>query len=571
MDPQISPTGTHIAWVSERSLYVAEVDGSNQRCLLRSVGVHQSWGLANFLAAEEFDRIRGFWWSPDGQALLIEEVDEEAVATWFISDPASPSTPPREIKYPAAGATNPQVRLWLLSLDPDSSPNQVDWDSQRWEYLVDVNWSSFGDPLVTLYDRSQRNSTIQAIDLDTAGLTPLVNATQDQWVADIPGTPCWSSSGQLITTVHSGQQETVAVDGEPVELGDGVNVRSIQSVGPQGVLLRITRRATDSALVFLGADGSLSELSGRAGFHTGMFVGGTAVLVGAEFESLETRRVIARWRPGQDAPTTIHQLSTFAQTPPVDLNHQQLRLGQRRLNTVIVWPQDHQPGSAKLPVIMNPYGGPHAQRVLEAGRSYAQAQWMANQGFAVVIADGSGSPGRGPEFEREIFGDLAKYALADQVEVIEQLDRMFPADLDTSRVGITGWSFGGYLAALAVLARPDVFHAAVAGAPVTDWRLYDSAYSERYLGDPTNQPDAYESSSLLPLAENLTRPLLIIHGTADDNVVLAHSLQLSAALTASGRPHSFLPLSNVSHMTPQEEVAENLTLLEIGFLKDNLR
>ena len=188
----------------------------------------------------------------------------------------------------------------------------------------------------------------------------------------------------------------------------------------------------------------------------------------------------------------------------------------------------------------------------------------------MIIADGRGSPGRGPAWERTINGDLATFPLQDQVDALHGVARRWPADIDIDRVGITGWSFGGYLAALAVLRRPDVFHAAVAGAPVTEWRLYDSAYTERYLGDPMKTAENYEASSLLPLAPNLEHPLMIIHGFADDNVVVAHSVQLSAALTAAGRPHTFLPLANVTHMTPQEEVAENLLKLEVEFFTRNL-
>jgi dipeptidyl-peptidase-4 len=142
--------------------------------------------------------------------------------------------------------------------------------------------------------------------------------------------------------------------------------------------------------------------------------------------------------------------------------------------------------------------------------------------------------------------------------------------LDLARVAIRGWSFGGFLSALAVLRRPDVFHAAVAGAPVTQWSLYDTHYTERYLGQPGERPDAYERSSLLTDARRLSRPLLIIHGLADDNVVVAHSLRLSAALLAAGRPHRVLPLSGVTHLASQEEVAENLLLLQVNFLRDAL-
>ena len=164
----------------------------------------------------------------------------------------------------------------------------------------------------------------------------------------------------------------------------------------------------------------------------------------------------------------------------------------------MLFPSWHQPGQRKLPVLLDPYGGPHAQRVLKARAAYLTSQWFAEQGFAVVIADGRGTPGRGPEWERAVAGDLAGPVLQDQVDALRDAAARF-ADLDTGRVAIRGWSFGGYLAALAVLRRPDVFHAAIAGAPVTDWHLYDTHYTERYLGFPTGTGEAYERSSLISL------------------------------------------------------------------------
>jgi dipeptidyl-peptidase-4 len=163
--------------------------------------------------------------------------------------------------------------------------------------------------------------------------------------------------------------------------------------------------------------------------------------------------------------------------------------------------------------------------------------------------------------------------LEDQVTALHAAAEHFPLDL--SRVAIRGWSFGGYLAALAVLHRPDVFHAAVAGAPVTDWTLYDTHYTERYLGDPNEDPEPYERASLIRAVGDeegtrTMRPLLVIHGLADDNVVVAHTLRFSSALLAAGLPHSVLPLSGVTHMTPQEVVAENLMLLQVDFLKNAL-
>ncbi|MEZ5227628.1 MAG: S9 family peptidase [Acidimicrobiales bacterium] len=191
-------------------------------------------------------------------------------------------------------------------------------------------------------------------------------------------------------------------------------------------------------------------------------------------------------------------------------------------------------------------------------------------GYAVLVTDGRGTPGRGPVFERAVAGDLAAPVLDDQIDALDAAADRFGV-LDLERVGIRGWSFGGYLAALAALRRPDRIHAAVAGAPVTDWRLYDTHYTERYLGTPAEHPEHYRRCDLMADAHLLDRPLLLIHGLADDNVVAAHSLQLSTALLAAGRPHQVLPLSGVTHMTPQEVVAENLLRLQLDFLDRHLR
>lgn len=210
---------------------------------------------------------------------------------------------------------------------------------------------------------------------------------------------------------------------------------------------------------------------------------------------------------------------------------------------------------------------------MAAHNAHLTSQWFADQGFAVVVADGRGTPGRSPAWEKAVKDDVAAVVLQDQVDALQALAADFPLDLN--RVAIRGWSFGGYLAALAALRRPDVFHAAVVGAPVTDLRLYDTHYEERYVGDPREQPEVYRRNSViddegLVDAAEPHRPMMVIHGLADDNVAVAHSLRLSSALLAAGRPHEVLPLSGVTHMTPQESVAENLLLLQVDFLKRSL-
>ena len=263
---------------------------------------------------------------------------------------------------------------------------------------------------------------------------------------------------------------------------------------------------------------------------------------------------------------TPRLIDNVAAQPGLTPNVRLLRTGTRQLATAVLFPTGHLPGSGRLPVLMDPYGGPGHQRVLAASGMYLSSQWFADQGYAVIVADGRGVPGRGPAFERQVHRDLASAALQDQVDALHGAAAAYPDDMDLTRVAIRGWSFGGHLAALAVLRRPDVFHVAVAGAPVTDWRLYDTAYTERFLGHPDTSPEAYDRSSLLADAPALTRPLMLIHGLADDNVVAAHTLRLSSALLAAGRPHTVLPLTGVTHMANQEDVAENLLLLQVEFL-----
>jgi dipeptidyl-peptidase-4 len=262
------------------------------------------------------------------------------------------------------------------------------------------------------------------------------------------------------------------------------------------------------------------------------------------------------------------EITSYAEEPLVNPRPRFIRAAQRAIPCALLMPTNHVAGT-KVPVLMDPYGGPHAQRVVDSYSAHCTSQWFADQGFAVLVVDGRGTPGLGTEWERAVHLDLATSVLEDQVDALLAVAAENP-DLDLTRVGIRGWSFGGYLAALAVLRRPDVFHCGVAGAPVTEWRLYDTFYTERYLGHPGIDPAPYDRSSLLPDAHRLERPLLIVHGLADDNVVAAHTLQLSSALLAAGKPHEVLPLSGVTHMTPQAVVAENLLRHQLDFLRRSL-
>jgi dipeptidyl-peptidase-4 len=359
----------------------------------------------------------------------------------------------------------------------------------------------------------------------------------------------------------------LTVDGRPVT-PPGLQVAEVVAVAGGGVLVAGSEEPTEVHLWRVVPGQDPERLTERPGQHAATAAGRVVVVTRADLEHDNTATTVTV--PGRP-PLAI---GSFAQAPGLAPRPRLLRAGPRELRCALLLPDrppdppgDHPAG--RLPVLLDPYGGPHHRQVLAARDRFLVSQWFADQGFAVLVTDGRGTPGRGPAWERAVWHDLAGPVLDDQVEALAAVAADHP-ELDLRRVAVRGWSFGGYLAALAVLRRPDVFHAAVAGAPVTDWRLYDTHYSERYLGDPAADPDSYRRSSLLADAAKLERPLLLIHGLADDNVVAAHTLRLSGLLLAAGRPHNVLPLSGVTHLAVQEAVAESLLHLQLAFLRDAL-
>jgi dipeptidyl-peptidase-4 len=269
------------------------------------------------------------------------------------------------------------------------------------------------------------------------------------------------------------------------------------------------------------------------------------------------------------AGDTVYEVASNALVAELKVKVEFHEVTSRALPVAILWPE-HSVTAGPLPILVNIYGGPHHSEVVAARQTFYDDQWLANQGFCVVVIDNAGTPGKGPAWEREVFHDFSNVILNDQVNALQEICERFSDRVDATRVGIAGWSFGGYLSALAVLDRPYVYKAAWAGAPVTDWKLYDTAYTERYLSHPDTYPDVYVENSLIERAHKLSRPLTLVHGLADDNVLAAHSLQLSRALLAHGKAHNFLPLAGVSHMTPQEDITKNLMVLMLQFFQDHL-
>ena len=560
-DPRPDPAGRKIAYVQGRTLRLYDLASGEDTALVRPETEQISYGLAEFIAAEEMGRMRGYWWAPDGGSLLVARVDETPVERWHIADPANPDRPATEVAYPAAGTPNAIVSLIILRLDGERAA--VAWDRGEFPYVVNVYWDERG-PLIAVQSRDQRALRLLRVD-PWSGETKLeLSETDPDWVEIVPGVPARTDGGLLVRVVDDRGADTrrLVVGDEPVTPA-GLQVRAVLDVDGESVLFTATEEPTESHVYSYGPEG-LYRLTEGAGYYvTGARSrsAGVTVISGSRLDAPGTTTWIH-----ETGVTIVSKAETPVVTPSVEL----IRAGEREVRTAVLLPTGWQPSHGRLPVLMDPYGGPHAQRVLAVQQRFCEAQWLADQGFAVVVADGRGTPARGPAWDRAVHHDFVAPVIEDQIAALEEAARLHPDALDLGRVGIRGWSFGGWLAALAVLRRPDVFRAAVSGAPVTDWRLYDTHYTERYLGHPEEEPESYAANSLINDAAKLERPLMLIHGLADDNVVAAHTLRLSSALLAAGRPHTVLPLSGVTHMTPQEIVAENLLHLQVEFLKRSL-
>ncbi|MBM3690451.1 MAG: hypothetical protein FJW76_00325 [Actinobacteria bacterium] len=549
-DPQISSDGATIACVRNGSVWVIPTEALHLGYQITPID-QNTWGLADFLSAEEFGRSTGFWFSPNGEQILAQYFDDSMVTNIAIADLAQPTKPIAPHKFPFAGTANLKVGLRVFSARTGSQA--LSWDTENFPYLSQAGWCDDNSIFAVVLDRDQKQ--LHHLKFDLALGAQIVEVVQQQtWVESSPKLHRVNSATRWdIRDDFMGNQRRLYRNGEAVT-PTNLYVRSIVFSSSELAIIEATSSSAYNQIIKIEQSG-ITELT-PTNKYSSAFAANESILIAMTTDFDQDPIYIAKTL---DNHFTIPDLSF---TPNISINIK--RLNETQTNrTVVLLPKEF---SSSLPVIMSPYGGPHAQLVLATKRKYALDQWFADQGFAVIVSDGLGSPGVNTHWEHAITKNFVA-SLDCQIAALEQASRELPGVIDLERVGIRGWSFGGYLSALATMTYPDIFKVAVAGAPVTEWRLYDSGYTERYLGHPEIDSETYDRNSLLKLYPTKIGKLLIVHGLADDNVLAAHSLQLSAHLINLGLQHQFLPLSNVTHMTPQVSVTETLLKTELAMFK----
>lgn len=587
-DARFSPKGRYVSFVREQNLYFIDLQSGQEHAVTTAGGGTLSFGMAEFIAQEEMDRSTGYWWSDDERHLAYTRVDESIVDELERFEIFADAVKVVRQRYPAAGRSNGSVTLHVTSLESapadaggalirPSAPREMTAAASGEGYLARVDWFPDSRHLAVQWQsRDQQYLVLRRIDITDASARDLIEERSDSWV-DLhdeltllrSGRFIWASSrsgykhlylydfdGQLIRPITAGEWMVVGDSRErAIEAVDERRGRVYFSANRKTPIERHLYMAPLTGSRSLSAiEAGIQQISQGDGWHSvTMSTDGRRWLdlysTPAEPPSLSLRdaggRLIAKLVPNPLDATHPYAPYVGAHRIP-EFGTLQAADGQL-LHYEILKPAGFDP-SRRYPVIVDVYGGPGVQRVRRAWAGAPAGlfrQILAQQGFVVFTLDNRGSGFRGREFESALYRRMGSIEIEDQVRGVEFL-RALPW-VDAQRVGVFGWSYGGYMALMSMVRAPEFFAAGVAGAPVTDWRLYDTHYTERYMSTPEDNPQGYTDGMVMTHASTLQGPLLIMHGMADDNVLFTHATALFKRLQDLQKPFSVMPYPGSKH------------------------
>ena len=558
-DAQASPTGRYVGYVREQTLWAYDFDVREERQISPGGGDAVSYGVAEFVAQEEMRRFTGYWFSPDDSAIAYAKVDESEVDILERFDIGADGVTVVEQRYPRAGTTNAQVELIIQSLD-GSDPVTADLGENKDIYLARVDWLDANSLIVQRQNRAQNQLDVLKINAQSGEAELLFSETSDTWInLNDDFTPIeggkrflWTSerdgyahiylydaTGALIRQVTSG--EWPVADSGAVGSGGGV-----VGVNEQEGLVYFTG-FMDTWLerhlyvVSYETPGQPRRLTDRGAYWAAAMNARADAFIGASAR-IDQPRQTGLYRPGDDDDAELvfwleeNALDDTHPYAPYLPRHVLPSFGSLRaadgkaLLYELYTPQQGCSKEAPCPAIQLVYGGPGAQRV-SGGWAGFLPQLLVQRGYVVFEIDNRGATNRGKAFEDVLHRRLGAVEVEDQLEGLDYLkSRDF---VDEGRVGVFGWSYGGYMTLMLLGQAPGAFAAGISGAPVTDWTLYDTHYTERYLSTPQDNPEGYAASSVFPTLGDISDPMLIIHGMADDNVVFENTTRVLAELQAS--------------------------------------
>lgn len=566
-DPQFSHNGDWVAYVQDDELYkIAFTGGQPQQITFGARGTGKSHGLAEYVAQEEMARQHGYWWSIDDQWIAFTEIDETHIPIYRILHQGKDQVgegAQEDHRYPFAGQPNAHIRLGVVSAT-GGDPVWMDLGTDPDIYLACVDWLPDNRLAAQIQNRSQTQLDIFVFDIKTGQRILLLSEENSTWVnlhdmfralagfgePELPGF-IWASE-------RSGYWHLYLYDGQGLLLtpltGGGWQVDALVGVDEQTQTVYFTASLPTPLESHLFAvsfkSGDIRQITSEPGMHSVILDHAHQRFIDIHHSLNQPPHITLRSLADNSQIAVIcdtpdPRIKQLNLDPPTLVNYTN-REGDTLYGAIYRPPAEF--GIGPFPTIVSVYGGPHAQMVTNGWNMTVamRAQYLAGLGFLVFVTDNRGSARRGLKFEGAIKNNAGHYEVDDQVDGVRWLAAQGLAD--PNRVGIYGWSYGGYMAAMCLARAPEIFKAAVAGAPVTHWDGYDTHYTERYMGTPQTNPQGYIDSSIMAHVGQIQGKLLIVHGLIDENVHFRHTARLINALIHARIPYDLMLFPDERHM-----------------------
>ncbi len=591
-DAAISPPGRYVSYVRDQNLFAYDLAANLEKALTHDGAGPIKNGVAEFVAQEEMDRHTGYWWAPDERHIAFARIDESPVKVWQRFEIAADNVSTFDQRYPAAGEPNVLIRLGVSDL-ASGAVTWIDLGSDQDMYLARVNWLPDGKTLaIQRESRDQRRLDLLFANIETGASRVVLTETSSSWIelndelSFLKKSPqfIWASSrdgyrhlylydydGRLVRQLTAGEWNV-----------DDFRARAIKGIDEahRTIFFTATEKSpVERHLYRTSLDTpdprSVSRISRDDGLH-GITMSRDARFYVDDFNSRTQPPQVSLRAANGDLVTYLIENRLDKQHPdaPYLADNSMPEFGtlaaaDGQLLQYRLFKPARFDATRHYPAIVEVYGGPSVQRVLDSWTGSSFTQILTRAGYVVFQLDNRGSGFRGTAFQAPVHGRLGEIEVTDQVQGARWLGAQ--PYVDPSRIGVWGWSYGGYLTLMLMFKAPEVFRAGVAGAPVTDWLLYDTHYTERYLGLPSDNATGYQASSVLPYAKDLRGDLLVMHGMADDNVLFLHSTKLFRRLQDLGKPFEVMVYPGAKHGLTRQQVGRHAYTTILRFFDRNLK
>jgi dipeptidyl-peptidase-4 len=567
-DATFSPGGGYIAYIRGQNLYCYDIAAQREKALTHDGGAAIKNGMAEFIAQEEMDRSTGYWWAPDERHIAFARVDETPVTLASRFEIAADNIATFAQRYPWAGGANVSVRLGVVEIHSGAT-TWIDLGPDADVYLARLNWLPDGKTIaVQRESRNQRRLDLLFADIETGNSRVILTESSDAWIelhhelTFLTRTPefVWASARDGFQHLYlydlAGQLNRQLTAGHWCV--DDFRSRAIKAIDEENRLIYFSateKTPIERHLYRTSLDTSdpraVTRISREDGLHGIVMSRDANFYVDAFSSASQAPQVSLRAADGSLIAFLVeNRLDHRHPAAPYLADNSLPRYGAlaaedgQSLHYRLFTPHDFNPGM-RYPAIVDVYGGPGAQRVINGWTGASFTQILTRAGYVVFQLDNRGSAFRGTAFQAPIRGRLGGVEVTDQIRGAHWLASQ--DFVDPARIGVWGWSYGGYLALMLMFKAPGVFRAGIAGAPVTDWSLYDTHYTERFLGPPQDNPEGYAASSVLPYADGLEGDLLLMHGMADDNVLFLHSTKLFRKLQDLNKSFDIMVYPGAKH------------------------